>query len=137
MHVKESEAFNFFIKTSAMSKKLFFLVISLMTLSALQAQKTKTVDSLAYYDDLFNELDAFIDSITAPRTMVLVNIGVGGNFLNYQSGSDIGLDSRRKIVMAPSVGYYHKNGLGITGSSTIVHDGTRMNPYQFLVSGSS
>jgi hypothetical protein len=138
MYIKESEAFNsnFYFKTSAMSKKLFSLVIGLMTLSALQAQKTKTVDSLAYYDDLFNELDAFIDSITAPRNMVLVNIGVGGNFLNYQSGSDIGLDSRRKIVIAPSVGYYHKNGLGITGASTIVHDGTRMNPYQFLISGS-
>ena len=119
-----------------MVKKLFFVAISLVSVSVLQAQKNKAIDSLAYYDELFNELDAFIDSITAPRTMVLVNIGLGNNFVNYQSGSDAGLISRRKITLTPSVGYYHKNGLGINGATTIVHDGMRMNPYQFLVTGS-
>jgi hypothetical protein len=119
-----------------MFKKLFFVLITFVSVSVLHAQKNKAIDSLAYYDELFNELDAFIDSITAPRTMVLINVGVSNNFLNYQSGSDVGLDSRRKITLTPSIGYYHKNGLGINGTSTIVHDGSRMNPYQFLVTGS-
>jgi hypothetical protein len=119
-----------------MIKKLLLVIISFVSVTLLQAQKVKALDSLAYYDELFNELDAFIDSITAPRTMVLINVGVSNNFLNYQTGSDVGLDSRRKISLSPSVGYYHKNGLGINAASTIVHDGIRMNPYQFLVTGS-
>lgn len=119
-----------------MGKRLLFLVVSCLGVSLLHAQKAKEIDSLAYYDDLFNELDAFIDSITAPRTMVLVNVGVSSNFLNYQSGSDVNLESKRKINLLPSLGYYHKSGLGISGSATILNDGNGMNPYQFLATGS-
>jgi hypothetical protein len=119
-----------------MGKRLFFLVVSCLSVSLMQAQKNKAADSLAYYDDLFNELDAFLDSITAPRTMVLINVGVNSNFLNYRSGSDVDLETKRKINVLPSVGYYHKNGLGINGSATIVDDGSRMNPYQFQLTGS-
>jgi hypothetical protein len=119
-----------------MGKRLLFLVVSCLGVSLLHAQKNKAVDSLAYYDDLFNELDAFIDSITAPRTMVLVNVGVSSNFLNYQTGSDVDLDAQRKITLMPSLGYYHKSGLGISGSANILNDGSGMNPYQFLATGS-
>lgn len=119
-----------------MGKRLFFLLVSCLSVSLLPAQKTKVADSLAYYDALFNELDAFIDSITAPRTMVLVNVGVSSNFLNFRSGSDVDLETKRKINLLPSLGYYHKSGLGISGSATIVNDGGRLNPYQFLITGS-
>lgn len=119
-----------------MGKKLLFLVVSCLGISLLHAQKSKAIDSLAYYDELFNELDAFIDSITAPRTMVLVNVGVSSNFLNYQSGSDVDLETKRKINLLPSLGYYHKSGLGVNGSATILNDGSGMNAYQFLVTGS-
>jgi hypothetical protein len=119
-----------------MGKRLLFLVVSCLGVSLLHAQKGKQADSLAYYDELFNELDAFIDSITAPRTMVLVNVGVSSNFLNFQSGSDVDLETKRKINLLPSLGYYHKSGLGISGSATIVNDGTGLNAYQFLITGS-
>lgn len=119
-----------------MLKRLLFIVVSCLSISLLHAQKSKAVDSLAYYDDLFNELDAFIDSITAPRTMVLINVGVGNKFLNYQSGANVNLEAKRKFNYLPSFGYYHKNGLGINASATIINDGDRMNPYQFLLTGS-
>jgi hypothetical protein len=119
-----------------MDKRLFFLVVSCLGVSLLHAQKSKGVDSLAYYDDLFNELDAFIDSITAPRTMVLVNVGVSSNFLNYRSGSDVDLETKRKINLSPSLGYYHKSGFGINGSTIILNDGNGLNAYQFLATGS-
>lgn len=119
-----------------MSKRLLFLVVGCLGVSLLHAQKGKAVDSLAYYDDLFNELDAFIDSITAPRTMVLVNVGVSSNFLNYQSGSDVDLETKRKINLLPSVGYYHKSGLGLNGAATILHNNNKLNLYQYLLTGS-
>lgn len=119
-----------------MCRRLIFLVVSCLGVLLLHAQKNKTTDSLAYYDDLFNELDNFIDSITAPRTMILVNVGVSNNYLNYQSGSDIDLEAKRKLNLLPSLGYYNKNGLGINGSATIINDGSQMNAYQFLVTGS-
>lgn len=119
-----------------MGKRLLFLVVSCLGVSMLHAQKSKAVDSLAYYDDLFNELESFIDSITAPRTMILVNVGVSSNFLNYQSGSDVDLESKRKINILPSLGYFHKSGLGISGSAIVLSNGNGLNPYQFLLTGS-
>ncbi len=41
------------------------------------AQKQKpTQDSLAYYDDLFNELDSFLDSICMLENVFLRGLGI-------------------------------------------------------------
>jgi hypothetical protein len=88
------------------------------------------------YEDLFNELDALLDSLTAPRNFTLFNIGVGNNFFNYQSKSSYLLESARKMTYSPSLSYFSKNGLGISGSAVIVNDGMHINPYQFNVTGS-
>ena len=120
----------------AMIKKLFFLATSLVCFSMAHGQKIKNADSLAYYDDLFNELDNFIDSITAPRTMFLVNVGVSSNFLNYTAKDDVDLTAQRRIIFSPSIGYYHKSGLGINTSALVVNDEGNLNPYQFMVTGS-
>ena len=50
------------------------------------AQKTTSSDSLfnavVDYDELFSELDAFLDSLLAPRTYTVVNIGAGTGLLS-------------------------------------------------------
>ena len=53
-------------------KKILFLSSILFVSVHLQAQKkTPTNDSTAYYDELFNELDHFLDSLMAPRNMLI------------------------------------------------------------------
>jgi hypothetical protein len=117
-----------------MVKRLFILCFIFSIATGVHAQGT--VDSTAYYDDLFNELDNFLDSITAPRTMVVFNVGVTNTFLNYETESSFDVSTKRKINYSPSIGYFHKNGLGANLTSLIVHDGKHWNPYQLLLTGS-
>jgi hypothetical protein len=117
-----------------MRKPTLIILLFLFFSSVTHAQQT--TDSTAYYDDLFNELDNFMDSLLAPRTMVLVNVGMTNTFLNFQTQSSFDVNTTRKISYSPSVGYFHKNGLGINLTSLIVNDGKNFNPYQYLVTGS-
>jgi hypothetical protein len=101
-----------------------------------RAQKDKPPpDSTAYYDALFSDLDDFLDSLLAPRTMVLVNVGVSNSFLNYVSNS-YDVQTRRGLALSPSAGYFHKGGLGINLSGMIVNDNGKLNPYQLLATAS-
>jgi len=102
------------------------------------AQETSPSDSLfnevVDYDELFNELDAFIDSLLAPRTYTVVNIGAGTGFYDYSSNEEFALKSKRDLVLTPSIGYYHKSGFGINGTVAIVNEKRKLNPYQLLTS---
>ena len=119
------------IKRIIYSLMLFFLSFNAVA----QTEKTE-VDSLAYYDDLFNELESFLDSITAPRTMLIVNVGAMNRFLNYQSKESYNLTASRKLTLTPSLGYYNKSGFGVGASGNIVDDGSNYNLFQYLLSGS-
>jgi hypothetical protein len=108
-----------------------------MLLTYATAQENKTsADSAAYYDNLLNELDIFLDSMTSSRNMLLINIGAGYNFLNYQSTSSQLLTADKKITYSPSIGFFHKNGLGIDAWAAIIKDGQSFIPYQYILSGS-
>jgi hypothetical protein len=104
------------------------------------AQKTdsssKKIDSTDYYDELFSEMDNFLDSLLSPRTMFLVSINTGYTYLNYQSSSSFYLEAEKELTIAPSVGYFHKSGLGLNVSATIIDDGEKINPFQYLITGS-
>jgi hypothetical protein len=111
-----------------------FIIFSLLC-NGVRAQD-KTEDSTAYYDALFEELDNFLDSVTAPRTMMLFNLGVTNVFLNYETQSSFDVTTTRRLSYSPSFGYFHKKGFGINLTSMIVNDGKNLNPYQFLLTGS-
>jgi len=117
-------------------KHLFFLLPLMLALSVAQAQKTKpAVDSLAYYDDLFNELETFLDSITAPRSFATISLGLSNGFFNYQNGSNI--SSNNQLVYSPSLGYYHKSGFGISATGSAMAEGfKKFNLYQVAASAS-
>jgi hypothetical protein len=120
-----------------MYKKIFLLFfISCMGIIAAQAQATKktAVDSLAYYDDLFNELEDFIDSLTAPRSFAIVNVGIGNGYMNYETASNI--NPKKKTIFTPSFGYYHKNGLGINATAAVINETGKFNMYQLATTAS-
>jgi len=110
-----------------------------MTASAQKPEKHPDVDTTfddLDYDDLFNELDKLLDSLTAPRNFVMFNIGVGNSYFNYESKSSYSVEALKKITYAPSLSYFSKTGLGISATSVIVDDGVNLNPYQFNFTGS-
>lgn len=127
-------------KIAVMLRKIVFTIGSLFILSLCSAQKDK--DSLIIdttftdYDEFFSELDALIDSLTTPRNFTMVNLSIGQSFLTYEGKSYATAQTKRQWTYAPSVGYYDKTGFGIGIGTSLVNDGTGINPYQFSVTGS-
>ncbi len=120
-----------------MVKRLIYIGFFCIAFLSLNAQKIKTAeDSLSYYDDLFSELDDFLDSITAPRSMGLLNIGVTNHYLNFTSKNGANIQAKQQLTFTPSLAYFDKNGLGITVGAAITNDADRLQPYQFLITGS-
>lgn len=115
---------------------LFFITV---TASAQKPEKPLPVDSTFEdldYDDLFNELDKLLDSLTAPRSFFLFNVGVGTNYFSYEDKSNFSLNTSQKLTYSPSLSYFSKSGLGIGLTSIVVNDGVNLNPYQFNLTGS-
>jgi len=110
-----------------------------MTSSAQDTTKRSDIDTSfadVDYDELFNELDLLLDSLTAPRSFGLFNIAVGYNYFSYQSKESYLLEANKKLTYSPTLSYFFKNGLGISANSIVVNDGQKLNPYQFNVTGS-
>ena len=115
---------------------LFALCFLLLFSSGFAQNKSTTIDSADYYNELFNELDNFLDSLTAPRTFIVANVGVTNNFFNFTNKANTSIEVNRKISLAPSLGYYHKTGIGLNASAIITHDGDKWNAFQYAVTGS-
>src|ERR1700694_1802552 len=116
------------------------VLIGLLTATMALAQKPvrhPDVDtSFTDYDVLFNELDALLDSLTAPRSFLLFNIAVSSNYFNYESKTSYLLKSAKKLTYTPTLAYFSKTGLGISGTVLVVNDGQNLNPYQEYLTAS-
>lgn len=122
-----------------MFRRLIILLFVLCYFNSARSQKDSTftdplLDTPVDYDKLFTELDAFLDSLLAPRTYTILNIAAGTGFYDYYSKDDYTLNTKRQVVLAPSIGYYHKSGLGISTSVAILNEEEKLNPYQLLTS---
>lgn len=122
-------------------RKGFLFLLLLMGAGRAAAQVPKAapkpvVDSLAYYDDLFDDMAEFLDSILAPRTFLLADVGASSAYFNYLQAGQIDLESRRQLTLTPSIGYYHKNGLGLMLNTTMVKDGPSLRAYQEVATAS-
>ncbi|MGZ5221184.1 MAG: hypothetical protein ACXWC7_13940 [Chitinophagaceae bacterium] len=92
-------------------------------------------DTTFDYDELLDELDIFLDSLLMPRSYFLTSISAGSGYFNYVKRSN-NLETMKKGVLTPTVGYYHKRGPGLSLSGNIIDDGDQLNLYQFSISPS-
>jgi hypothetical protein len=125
--------------TGKMRLVLLLVLFIAMTSSAQKPSKEPDIDTSFLdldYDDLFNELDLLLDSITAPRSFGLFNIAVAYNYFNYQAKESYTLTARKKLTYSPTLAYFLKNGLGVSVNSIVVNDGEKLNPFQYNVMGS-
>lgn len=88
------------------------------------------------YDELFSELDNFLDSITKPRSYALFNVGMGSRVFNFQSESDVLLNASKNFSVLPSLGYFHKSGFGLNAAATILKEPEGFNAFQFSTTAS-
>ena len=125
----------------SMHKKIVFLTIVCVSLSsfslAQKPGKQPAIDSsFTDYDALFSELDAFLDSLMTPRDFTLINVGITSGYFNYETTEINVLKPLKKTVYSPSIAYYSKTGLGVSAAANILHDGQKVNPYQYSLTGS-
>lgn len=116
-------------------RQLTLIIVWLLCVDVLHAQteKPSQIDtSIIDYDELFSELDNFLDSVLQPGSFIMINTGISANYFTYETANGLSTETKRQMVFTPSVGYYHKSGLGVTGASTIVNSG-KLNPYQFTL----
>jgi hypothetical protein len=92
--------------------------------------------SINYADISFDELEEFLDSILSPHSYVLTAFSIQKGYYDYESKSDVFLKPIREITLTPAIGYYNKNGLGITGIGSFVNDQKNFRFYQLAVSPS-
>jgi hypothetical protein len=101
--------------------------------------KTDTIppiDTTIDYDLLFDEMESFLDSISAPRSYTLAALVFGKKYFYYKTKESRDLKTTGKIVFTPTAGYYHKSGFGITGVASFVNDQKNFSFYQLAITPS-
>jgi hypothetical protein len=94
------------------------------------------VDTSLDYDALFRDFDAFMDSLLTPRSYSLLSLSVGKGYYNYSNKTEYSISTTQKLNYSPTIGYFHKGGLGIAATGYIVHDGENLNLYQAGITAS-
>lgn len=104
--------------------------------SAIHLKQKMAIDTNINYEELFNDLDAFMDSILMPHSYFLVSLSVNKGYFNFLSKGEQLPEATQKLIYSPVIGYYHKSGFGITATGYIVNDEKNLNFYQFSLSPS-
>lgn len=94
------------------------------------------LDTTINYEELFQDLDAFMDSILSPHSYFLASLSLSKGYYNLENKDVSFITTSKKLTYSPTLGYYHKSGLGITGTGDITDDGQHMNFYQYALSPS-
>jgi hypothetical protein len=130
-------------KTSDRMKKILGLFAFIMALQPSFSQTPGKVDSLfasgdttAIMDSLLKDFDSYLDSLTGSRSFFSVNLGVGTGFFSFNEKNTSTVNTQRKLLFSPSIGYYHKSGLGISTTGFAINEENKLNMYQFSVSPS-
>ncbi len=88
------------------------------------------------YDLLFQDFDAFMDSILTPNSYFLASLSMSKGYYNFESKSSALIETSKRLTYSPTLGYYNKSGFGITTTGYIVNDKLNMNFYQFSMTPS-
>jgi hypothetical protein len=88
------------------------------------------------YEELFSELSFFLDSLMMPRSYVLASVAVARGQYDFSGRNNVLLETTDKLTFIPTLAYYHKHGLGITGMANVIQEGKKLNPYQYSLTPS-
>jgi hypothetical protein len=94
-------------------------------------------DTTAVMDSLMNGFDAFLDSLSQPKSFLSVSVGIGNRTFSIKNNSlNTQEATTNKLSFTPAIGYYHKSGLGlgITGFLSTLNN--KLSFYQYAITPS-
>ena len=92
------------------------------------------IDSTIDYDMLLQDMEMFLDSISAPHSYLLGSLAIGRGFFNYTNKSNVFLETRRAFTYTPTLGFFHKGGFSVMAAGNIIIHEDKPNFYQFGIS---
>lgn len=122
------------------SLKAVVTIFLLLVLSgnSIQAQKTR-IDSLfmnsdttAVIDSIMADFESFLDSMAAPKSFVSAALGIGTGIFSFENKNSVVLTSEKKLIFSPSLGYFHKSGLGLSATAYMINQDSKLTFYQYV-----
>src|SRR5689334_7846232 len=105
-------------------KKLFMLIVFSVAMQQGFSQNGGKLDSLfakgdttAILDSLLKDFDTYLDSLAGRKSFFTVNLGIGTGFFSFNDKNTVTVNTEKKRIFSPSIGYFHKSGLGISASA--------------------
>ena len=118
----------------------FFAVLSVTGFSQtsrdtvpILSKESLEIDTSLNYDDLLNEMGDFLDSLLQPRSYFIASVSGGSNYFNYWRRNLSKLESEKKGLYSPMIGYFHKSGLGLTLAGSITNNENKLVLYQYSI----
>jgi hypothetical protein len=93
-------------------------------------------DSTAVMDSLMGEFDAFLDSLSKPKSFFSASVGAGNRSFSIKNNSLNTQEATKQLSFTPTLGYYHKSGLGISATGFLANLGNSFHFYQYAVTPS-
>ena len=87
-------------------------------------------------DSLMEDFDEFLDSLAAPKSFFNISVGAGTGIFSFENDNDVFLTNEKKLILFPSVGYYHKSGLGFSASAYMIREDKKYGVYQYALTPS-
>ena len=124
-----------------MFKKWFIVLVVTMLGRSVEAQ-TNPIDSAMArevqelmadttidYEELFQDFEAFMDSILMPQSYFMPSLSIGRGYFNFTSKRSDLLETTPKLTYSPMLTWYHKTGIGLSMTGYMIHDEQNMNMY--------
>ncbi len=115
-----------------------FCQVSSPSDSTKKKEKEKVIDwaldSTVDYDQLLQDMETFLDSISMPHSYLYGSLAMGRGFFNYATKSTAVLETMKNFTYTPTLGFFHKSGLSMMATGNIVNDGENLNFYQLAIS---
>jgi hypothetical protein len=123
-------------------KKILVLLVLTVALQPGFSQKGGKLDSLfikgdttAVLDSLLKDFDLYLDSLVGRKSFFTINSAIGTGYFSFNDKNTVTVNTEKKLIFSPSVGYYHKSGLGISAAGyALLNNGMKF--YQYSVSPS-
>ncbi|MGZ5247607.1 MAG: hypothetical protein ACXWV5_11255 [Flavitalea sp.] len=121
-------------------KKFFvlFLLNCCLLVKKSNAQQQSTLDELfsgkdstLVLDSLMAGFEDYLDSIYSRKSFFSVSLTAGTALLSYENSNSVKIDVQKRLLLAPSIGYYHKSGFGLNVATYMVNEEKSFTPYQY------